>query len=111
MAAGSGQSGVTATMSTQRSDPDDVLIRALERALRAELSAEQAHERLDRMNGSIDHLTDEVRVVAAGVARIDHKLAAADGVVEGRGQIITPARSMMLAMAGSVLSAVIVKVL
>jgi hypothetical protein len=98
-------------MSISPSEPDSLLIRALEGSLRAELTAKGAHERLDRMNGSIDNLAKEVKAVGEGVTRIDNALAIDAGVSLGRKQILTPTRMVGIALISPMLSAIFVKVL
>lgn len=52
----------------------------LEIAIRAEESARAAHNRLDRMNGSIDRLTREVNTAKQEILR---RLDRQDGIDEG----------------------------
>lgn len=88
-----------------------LIVEALTSATRAREMANAAHKRLDRMNGSIDTLANEVRetrtVLAQRIDKIDVEDAVEKGREQGREQLLTPARTFMLAIACSVVTATI----
>lgn len=55
----------------------------LELAIRADEKAKSAHDRLDRMNGSIDRLASQVAETNGKIDAISNALAHNDGVEQG----------------------------
>lgn len=56
---------------------------SLELAIRADEKAKAAHERLDRMNGSIDRLANQVSETNGKIDGITVSLARSDGLEQG----------------------------
>lgn len=72
---------------------------SLEIAIRADEKAKSAHERLDRMNGSIDRLANQV---AATNGKIDSLLAREQGEQIARRGFISSYRFWLILVAGLV---------
>ena len=72
---------------------------SLETAIRADEKAKSAHERLDRMNGSIDRLTTQVAATNVKIDAIVNSLARSAGVEQGeqvRNQVLLDSRRFVI---------------
>lgn len=72
---------------------------SLELAIRADEKAKSAHERLDRMNGSIDRLANQVSETNSKIDSIANSMARSDGVDEGesvRNRVLLDSRRFVI---------------